>query len=53
MPVTDSSLLLRCAIVQDGVIRRSEEEESVDVTRRGMSRAVVMGIGMGMGMGMG
>lgn len=41
MPVTGSSLLLRCAIVQDGVMRRSEEE-AVEVMRMGMSRAVVM-----------
>ena len=41
MPVTGSSLLFRCAIVQDGVMRRSEEE-SVEVTRIGMSRAVAI-----------
>ena len=29
MPVTGSSLVLRCAIVQDGVMRRSEEEAVV------------------------
>lgn len=40
MPVTGSSLLLSCAIVQDGVMRRSEEE-AVEVMRMGMSRAVV------------
>lgn len=41
MPVTGSSLVLRCAIVQDGVMRRSEEE-ALDVMRTGISRAVVM-----------
>lgn len=41
MPVTGSSLVLRCATVQDGVMRRSDEE-AVDVMRMGMSRAVVM-----------
>lgn len=42
MPVTGSSLVLRCAMVQDGVMRRSEDEVAVDVIRMGMSRAVVM-----------
>lgn len=46
MPVTGSSLVLRCAIVQDGVMRRSEDEVAVDVMRMGMSRAVVMDGGM-------
>ena len=41
MPVTGSSFVLRCAIVQDGVIRRSEEE-ALEVIKMGMSRAVVM-----------
>ena len=41
MPVTGSSFVLRCAMVQDGVMRRSEEE-AVDVINIGMSRAVVM-----------
>lgn len=41
MPVTGSSLVLRCAIVQDGVMRRSEEE-ALDVMRTGISRAVAM-----------
>ena len=41
MPVTGSSLVLRCAIVQDGVMRRSEEE-ALEVIKMGMSRAVVM-----------
>lgn len=41
MPVTGSSFVLRCASVQDGVMRRSEEE-AVEVMRMGMSRAVVM-----------
>ena len=41
MPVIGSSLVLSCAIVQDGVMRRSEEE-AVDVIKMGMSRAVVM-----------
>lgn len=41
MPVTGSSLVLRCAIVQDGVMRRSEEE-TLEVIKMGMSRAVVM-----------
>lgn len=41
MPVTGSSFVLRCAIVQEGVIRRSDEE-AVDVIRRGTSRVVVM-----------
>ena len=41
MPVTGSSLVLRCAIVQDGVMRRSEEA-ALEVITMGMSRAVVM-----------
>ena len=41
MPVTGSSFVLRCAMDQDGVMRRSEEE-SVDTIRMGMSRAVVI-----------
>ncbi len=43
MPVTGSSLVLRCAIDQDGVMRRSDEE-AVDVIKMGISRAVVMAI---------
>ena len=39
MPVTGSSLALRCARVHDGVIRRSDEE-AVEVMESGMSRAV-------------
>lgn len=45
MPVTGSSLVLRWVIVQDGVMRRSEEE-AVDVIKSGISRAVVMEAGM-------
>ena len=40
MPVTGSSFVLRCAIVHDGVMRRSDEE-AFEVTRSGTSRAVV------------
>lgn len=40
IPVTGSSLILRCAIVQEGVIRRSDDE-AVDVMSSGTSRAVV------------
>lgn len=45
MPVTGSSFVFRCAIVQDGVMRRSDEE-AVDVIKSGISRAVVMAGGM-------
>lgn len=45
MPVTGSSLVLRWAIVQDGVTRRSDDE-AVEVIRRGMSRVVVKAGGM-------
>ncbi len=45
MPVTGSSFALRCAIVHDGVMRRSEEE-AVEVIRSGISRAGIMAGGM-------
>ena len=45
MPVTGSSFALSCAIVHDGVMRRSEEE-AVEVISRGISRAVVSDGGM-------
>lgn len=45
MPVTGSSFVLRCAMVQDGVMRRSEEE-AVEVIKSGISRAGIMAGGM-------
>ena len=40
MPVIGSSFVFNCAMVHDGVIRRSEEE-AVEVIKSGTSRAVV------------
>lgn len=40
MPVTGSSFVFRWAIVQEGVMRRSDEE-AVELMMRGMSRLVV------------
>lgn len=41
MPVIGSSLALSCVMVQDGLIRRSDEEFSEAISR-GTSSAVVM-----------
>lgn len=45
MPVTGSSLVLRCAMDQEGVMRRSEDE-ALDVINSGISRAAAKGGGM-------
>ena len=41
MPVIGSSLAFSWLMVQDGVMRRSEEE-AVDLIKRGISRVVAM-----------